>query len=1802
MKTSKLTYRTLPRLTLPALVLALLAGAGLSSPAATITFKSPVTCAADTDPLPVGQAAYAYDWGTSATLNGVPFTSTTSFGNVGAGNVTLVNFAQALAATFVGTNAPYTNLSAAYQNVLKGAVLTNNTSLGTTGTVSLNVLNPGHLYAVQVWVNDSRGGAFGTRLEWIYDGSGGATNVLTFDVGQTNGGLGQFVLGTFLADNSSQNFVLDNSAPGNSQNNNIVQMNALQLRDVSSVWSGTTSGTWADSDTTSSNFSGFNYSTVKGLGLTNVYFGDVDGFGNPVATSTVSVGAGGASGLNAVFQNKLVAYTVNSADATGIAGNNNVTLNGTNTVTFTGAHTYTGNTVLGSGAQLLIGPSASIAGSSSLSLGANSTLTLGNSGALAGSSSLSLAAGSVLDASSTSLPLGAAQTLSGYGTVKGNVAAASGATIVPGTLGGVGTLTFNNNLTLNAQTFSFDLGFTAGSPSDKIVIGGALTLNGTSLISLNVPTGPLFNGIYTLLTFASKSGGTFALDKTYPGITLNINPTSVTLTVTGGITAGGTSGVWTNLTAGNWTTAANWQNNVIATNVDAVADFSTLRMTAANSVNVASTNITIGYMVFGDVGQAFNWTLTGGTNSLAVSSGSPTVMVYPAQNTTISAALHGTQGFTKAGAGTLTLSGANVMSGGINVVGGTLVGSSSTAFGSASAPTANPITLSNASLTISAALANNAWTNNLFFAGASNTITAGALTPGFKGASGSSLLNGAGTVTLNCGGNNPALAGHMDGFSGTLIINGTSGGLLMAHNQDPGFYPGADGITGSPTAVFDFEGGAVNYMYNGAMPGTNYLGELRGNSGAVLWAKNGRSGAVTLEIGGLGTSSTFAGTFKDNRQGATANTPINLRKVGAGTLTLSGTSTATGYTDVRGGTLLVSGGLGVTPVTVESGATFNLAGSVSSPTITVNAGGNFLLGGGNPGSAAITVNGLMDVTAFGSSFNLNSASLSGSGVVTGAVTVSSTSLNPGPIGGPGTLTITNGDFTAIGGSLIFDLSNDPTNGVNDLLVVNGNLNLNNPGVALSINRLTGGLGAGHYPLIKFSAAFNGSLTNLTLSGAGPLDTLQQNGNEIDLVVTAVPTITWTGGTTGNLWDIATSLNWLLNGLPAPFTNGEIALFSDLGGTNPVVTIPATVQPAAVVVSATSNYTFTGSADIADGASLTKSGSGTLTILNTNTFVGGTFLNGGTLALGDGVTYNGSVVGNIADSAALVFANPLDQAYGGIISGAGKLTKLGAGTLTLAATNTLSGPTTISTGTLALGDGVSANGLLGSGPITNNSTLAINCIAVATVSNRISGVGSIVNLGAGPVTLAGAISGFSSLTNDPAGGTGTLNLAASNSFSGGTFINGGNVMLQNFSGFGSGNVSIADGGNGQIHLAPVLGATNVLANNIMLPAASQQQFMMDGTSLGVRTTVRLTGVLSGGSPGSPTILVDSGVNGNTRGVLLLDNPANSFTTIPEVFRGTLALTSDSALGNGTNGIQVNSANNWTPPFDATQMGLRFDANNIVLNANRTIELVGIENIDVQAFTATIAGPIFGTGLIKEGAGTLILNGPGSLTNGTTVTAGTLVLNNTWTGTSLAVNSGATLSGTGVIDANVQIASGGTLAVGAPSTGTLTVANNLTFASGSNARMKINAATAASDQIAGIGTVTFAGALTVSNLGGTPGVGQVYHLFNATTYSGNFTSFSLPSPGSGAWSWDPTKGTLSVVGVVSTTPTNITFAVSGGNLHLSWPPDHTGWRLLTNSVSIANTNFWFPLPGSASTNQVFLPLDPTKANVFFRLVYP
>ncbi len=81
-------------------------------------------------------------------------------------------------------------------------------------------------------------------------------------------------------------------------------------------------------------------------------------------------------------------------------------------------------------------------------------------------------------------------------------------------------------------------------------------------------------------------------------------------------------------------------------------------------------------------------------------------------------------------------------------------------------------------------------------------------------------------------------------------------------------------------------------------------------------------------------------------------------------------------------------------------------------------------------------------------------------------------------------------------------------------------------------------------------------------------------------------------------------------------------------------------------------------------------------------------------------------------------------------------------------------------------------------------------------------------------------------------------------------------------------------------------------------------------------------------------------------------------------------------------------------------------------------------------------------------------------------------------------------------------------------------------------------------------------------------------------------------------------LSITSTVNTSPTNITTAVSGNVLTLSWPADHIGWRLQaqTNSLSVGINTNWADVTGSSATNQVSVPMNPANGTVFYRMVYP
>lgn len=249
----------------------------------------------------------------------------------------------------------------------------------------------------------------------------------------------------------------------------------------------------------------------------------------------------------------------------------------------------------------------------------------------------------------------------------------------------------------------------------------------------------------------------------------------------------------------------------------------------------------------------------------------------------------------------------------------------------------------------------------------------------------------------------------------------------------------------------------------------------------------------------------------------------------------------------------------------------------------------------------------------------------------------------------------------------------------------------------------------------------------------------------------------------------------------------------------------------------------------------------------------------------------------------------------------------------------------------------------------------------------------------------------------------------------------------------------------------------------------------------------------------------------------------------------------------------------------------------------------------------SGAINGSGTVtKQGAGRLVLSGTHTYTGNTTVNAGTLLLSGVIGASAVTVN-GGTLGGNGLFKGPVTVQPAGRLSPGA-SIGNLTISNALSL-SGTTV-MELNATTHTNDLVRGLTTVTYGGALVLSNLAGAITASDAFKLFNANTYRGAFATLTPASPGPDlAWNTNTlaTDGTLRII---STAPVTMSSSLSADRLNLSWPPDHTGWRLQvqTNSLAVGLGSNWLNVPGSIATNQMSFTIDPNAGCVFYRLVYP
>ena len=641
------------------------------------------------------------------------------------------------------------------------------------------------------------------------------------------------------------------------------------------------------------------------------------------------------------------------------------------------------------------------------------------------------------------------------------------------------------------------------------------------------------------------------------------------------------------------------------------------------------------------------------------------------------------------------------------------------------------------------------------------------------------------------------------------------------------------------------------------------------------------------------------------------------------------------------------------------------------------------------------------------------------------------------------------------------------------------------------------------------------MSNFVVAGlTGIPYALTNSSGQIALVVKsfrAPATLTWTGGQGGNAWDLLTSSNWLNGVTKDLFAPNDTVRFDNTGATNLTVNLSGDLNAASLVVDTTNNYTLTGSGNIFGAASLTKTNSGTLTIsaIN-NSFTGKTILSGGTLV--------------VAELDAVGFPSPLGNPPGGSTN----LVLSGSPTLRVTSESYTDRGLTINPGT--------------------------NTIDVTNSADQL--------------TIAGVIAGSGALQK---AGAGTLAVSANNTFTGPTFISGGNLSL----GGGTANqygLGVGPGGNGNTTITISNAALTMFSDsgsydtcywNLVVPTNSAATIYADDRC-------NLYGTLTGGGTLNYNVYYSRAeLDGNWSG-----------------FAGQLNVGTDSAggdfrIGNssGYGNASVNLAN-YISAYHITSgaaVSLGAVSGGSLARMSGTAWTIGAKNTD-----ATFAGTISGNSITKVGTGAWTITGSNYYTGVTTISAGTLFMNgdNHSASGNVTVASGATLAGLGVIGGattvNGRLSPGGTNG----SIGTLTFSNNVTFASGGTAFMEINRTAGTKDLVNASGTMTYGGTLQVTNFAGALTNGDSFKIFNGAVYAGAFTVKMMPAL-SGGLTWDTsslvTNGTIKVVlstalPPVPSAPTNlVATAVSSSQINLTWLDTSTNEDNFLIENSLDGTNF-------------------------------
>jgi fibronectin-binding autotransporter adhesin len=987
---------------------------------------------------------------------------------------------------------------------------------------------------------------------------------------------------------------------------------------------------------------------------------------------------------------------------------------------------------------------------------------------------------------------------------------------------------------------------------------------------------------------------------------------------------------------------------------------------------------------------------------------------------------------------------------------------------------------------------------------------------------------------------------------GTLQVrdDGIGSGMTIAYNNNV--------VIGTGGGVIDVDRAVGINTDNTVQFGSLAIGNEKLTTTTVTTYGVSFSGPVTLS--GNATFETAAAPLKFN---AAITGPFGITTNGTSPVTLAGTNTYTGPTNVAGGTLAVTGSISTSPqINIADTGFLNVAATP----------GGFVVAG--------------------------TQTLAGTGAVSGPVTVANN----------GTVSATGGSAASLGltfeqltlgqapgdiANLAVTLNTNPGKIIvtmPDGLVLSGG-----PGSAkLQVSSVS--LAVGTYTLVDYTGAIGGAgFGGFAIPSLPPrtIATLVNNiaNTSVDLSVTGTDFPVWTG-TVSSQWStamIANPKNWRENnsGINTDFINGDRVVFNDTGVRSDIDVSVEDVSVTNIVFDHSArSYSITGTKSINGSGGLVKLGNGTLTIGTVNGFTGSVSIGGGVISVGT-IANSGTASALGAGSAISIDGGALQftgttgttnrtltigtngatiQTDGTLtlsssISGTGNLAKTGTGTLILRGTANTYTDTTITSGILQVGDGSANAGAPGTGVIVNQGELIFDHSNTFTISNLIDGIGKLRKRGTGTLTLGG----FSP-----------------NTFSGGTIINGGTIIAGKSAGTDAlGDLTIETGGT-----------FRYLTNNVSNQIADTASVTINGGIFGDPTAVTPTnpgatdtitnltinaGTFGSGrnvTLGSFTILGALKVNG---GVALAQRGGVIFAESAEIGAGSVNVDGGSTTGGqesrfdvGSGGLKLTSGtinlNSGPSAITATSNGSIVNLNGDVISMGTSrvvrlnpaqaapkarIDLGGLERTFDVTGTLQIGGPgapveIANGSLTKTGPGSLTLAGDNTYFGETKINTGTLALTGALSGTTqinvatgatfdvsgvsggYTLNFGQTLMGDGTVVGNVV--ANGSISPGNFTFGTLHFGGALTLAGTADFEIGSVGPAILSD-LAVVGTNLFyGGTLNVLATGQPLGEGAVFNLFDAPTFSGAFTAFNLPPLGPGLF-WDtsklPVDGTILVV---------------------------------------------------------------------------